>query len=47
MHGAFISCLCLRILGLTELLDLAIILLNLERHLYDLFEYRTKHLCWS
>jgi hypothetical protein len=33
---------CIRILSLTELLDLSIVLLDLDRHLRDLSEHRTK-----
>src|ERR1019366_4032404 len=37
--------LCLRILRLSELTDLSIVLLDLERHLGDLLEHRAKCLC--
>jgi hypothetical protein len=37
----------LRILGLAELLDLPIVLLDLQRHVRDLLEHRTKCLCQS
>ena len=36
--------LCLRVLRPTELLDLSIVLLDLERHLRDLLEHRTERL---
>jgi hypothetical protein len=35
----------LRILGLAELLNLPIVLLDLDGHLRDLLEHRTKRLC--
>jgi len=37
--------LCLRILGLPELLDLPVVLLDLHCHLRDLLEHRTERLC--
>ena len=39
--------LCLRILGLAELLDLSVVLLDLDRYLRDLLEHRTERLCQS
>ncbi|HEY6845461.1 MAG TPA: hypothetical protein VI320_04525, partial [Terracidiphilus sp.] len=39
--------LCLRILGLAELLDLRVLLLDLHCHLRDLLEHRTERLCQS
>ncbi len=39
--------LCLRILGLTELLDLPVVLLDLDRYLRDLLKHRTERLCQS
>jgi hypothetical protein len=39
--------LCLRILGLAELLDLPVVLLDLDGHLCDLLKCRTKRLCQS
>jgi len=38
---------CLRILGLPELLDLPVVLLDLHSHLRDLLKYRTESLCQS
>jgi hypothetical protein len=38
------QCLCLRLFGLSELLNLPIVLLDLDRHLRDLFEHRTERL---
>ncbi len=37
----------LRILGPAELLDLLVVLLDLQRHVRDLLEYRIKRLCQS
>ena len=37
----------LRILGLAELLDLPVVLLDLDGHLRDLLKYRTERLCQS
>ena len=37
----------LRILGLAELLDLPVVLLDLDRHLRDLLKHRTESLCQS
>ena len=37
----------LRILGLAELLDLQVVLLDLGHHLRDLLEHRTVRLCQS
>ena len=37
----------LRILGLAELLDLPVVLLDLDRYLRDLLEHRTERLCQS
>jgi hypothetical protein len=39
------QCLCLRIRRLSELLNLSIVLLDLDRHLCDLLEHWTKGLC--
>ena len=39
--------LCLRILGLAELLDLPVVQLDLYCHLRDLLKYRTECLCQS
>ena len=39
--------LCLRILGLAELLDLPVVQLDLDCHLRDLLKHRTECLCQS